>query len=113
MNSGFGADRREASVRRAGLLIAAIASIALFVLAAYRAPLFQEELDGIIVGISEVHNGTDSELIAAVQLDTGAQILVPMPEELLKSESNNVRVTEWRTLSGRKTYGIVTGKKDE
>ena len=87
--------------------------MALIVLAAYRAPLFQEELDGIIVGISEVHNASDSELIAAVQLDTGAQILVPMPEEMLKSDSNNVRVTEWRTLSGRKTYRIVTGSRGE
>ena len=113
MNFGFEADRREASVRRKGLLIAAVASVALIVLAAYRAPLFQHELDGIIVGISEVHNASGSELVAAVQLDTGAQILVLMPEEMLKSDSNNVRIIEWRTLSGRKTYGIFTGSKDE
>ena len=95
------------SVRRAGLLIAVLGLLALFVLAAYRVPLFHEELQGVIVGISEVHDGNSSELVAAVQLDSGDHVLVPMPVELLKSESNNVSLIERRTLSGRKTYRYV------
>ena len=100
-------DGHEASVRRKGLFIAILASLVLLALAAYRIPLFHNELDGIIVGISEVHNKTGSELIAAVQLDNGAQVLVAMPEGLLKSQSNNVKVDESRTLFGQRSYRII------
>ena len=100
-------DRKEASVRRAGLIIALVAWLALIVLAAYRLPLFHNELDGVIVGVSEVHDETGSELIAAVQLDTGDQVLIAMPRELLKSQSNNVAINEGRTLFGRKSYSII------
>jgi hypothetical protein len=100
-------DRHETSVRRIGLLISIVASLLLFALAAYRVPLFHNELNGIIVGISEIHNEAGSELIAAVQLDTGDQVLVSMPGDLLKSESNNVRVNEGRTLLGHKSYRII------
>ncbi len=101
-------DRRKPSVRHIGLLIAILASLFLVALAAYKLPLFHEELDGTIVGISEVHDETGSELIAAVQLDNGVQVIVSMPTELLTSESNNVRVVESRTLFGRKSYTIAT-----
>lgn len=107
MKNNLTIDRHEASVRRIGLLIAIVASLVLSAMAAYRVPLFQNELHGVIVGISEVHNETASELIAAVQLDTGDQILVPMPRELLKSESNNVKINEGRTLFGHKSYRII------
>ena len=100
--------RHEASVRRVGLLISIVASLLLFALAAYRVPLFHNEINGIIVGISEVHNEAGSELIAAVQLDTGDQVLVSMPGDLLNSKSNNVRVDEGRTLLGSKSYRIIT-----
>ena len=110
MNSKFAVDRNEASVRRKGLLIATIAALVLVALAAYRLPLFHKELDGTIVGISEVHDQAGSELVAAVELDNGGQVLVPMPEELLKSDSNNVKINESRTLSGRKSYRIVIYK---
>ena len=79
----------------------------LIVLAAYRLPLFHNELDGIIVGISEVHDATGSELVAAVQLDTGVQVLVAMPADLLNSNSNKVRINEARTLFGHKSYRII------
>ena len=100
-------DRKEASVRRTGLIIALVAWLVLIVLAAYRLPLFHNELDGVIVGVSEVHDETGSELIAAVQLDSGDQVLVAMPRELLKSGSNNVAINEGRTLFGRKSYSII------
>ena len=108
MNNEFFKDRREASVRRMGLLIAAGGLLALLALAAYRLPLFQHEHHGTIVGISEVHDESGSELMAAVNLDTGEQVLVAMPKAMLNSESNNVRVNERRTLSGSKSYRIVT-----
>ena len=107
MTNNFVIDRHEASVRRIGLLISTVASLLLFALAAYRVPLFHSELNGIIVGISEIHNEAGSELIAAVQLDTGDQVLVSMPGDLLKSESNNVRINEGRTLLGNKSYRII------
>ena len=107
MNSTPAPDRRAVSNSRKGLLIAIAASLVLFALAAYRVPLFNAELDGVIVGVSEVHNETGSKLIAAVQLETGAQILVPIPRDFLKQESVNVRVNEGRSLFGSKSYSIV------
>jgi hypothetical protein len=101
-------DRHTASARRAGLFIAIVASLVLITLAAYRVPLFHNQFHGTIVGIAEVHNEADSELIAAVKLDTGIQVLVSIPGDLLKSESNNVRIEEGRTLIGRKSYRIIT-----
>ena len=108
MTDNLPVDRNEARVRRTGLLIAAAAALALCALAAYRVPLFHNELDGTIVGISEVHDETGSELIAAVQLDTGDQVLVSMQRDLLKSESTRVRINEGRTLLGHRSYRIVT-----
>jgi hypothetical protein len=108
MNKTSIPDKREAWVRRTGLLIAIVASILLFVLVAYRMPFFHDELHGTIVGISEVHRESGSELVAAVQLDTETQILVPMPGELLNSQSNHVKIIERRTLSGRKSYEMMT-----
>jgi hypothetical protein len=108
-NSNSIEDKRAASVSNIGLIIAAAASLALLALAAYKIPLFNHELHGTIIGISEVHdhNETGSKLIAAVQLDTGAQVLVSMPDDFLKSDSVNVMVNEGRTLFGRKSYSII------
>ena len=108
MNDKFSVDRREALVRRTGLLIAIAAALVLTALAAYKVPLFHNELEGTITGISEVHDEMGSELIAAVQLDNGEQILVSMQRDLLKSESIKVRINEGRTLLGRKSYRIIT-----
>ena len=107
MNNDSMIDRHAASARRTGLIIAIVASLVLIALAAYRVPLFHTEFHGIIIGVSEVHNETGSELIAAVQLDNGVQVLVSMPLDLLKSENNNVRIDEGRTLFGRKSYIII------
>lgn len=108
MNSHSSPVSHETWVRRIGLLIAFVGLAVLFALAAYRLPLFHEELSGTIVGISEVHDETGSELIAAVQLETGEQVLVPVPKGLLKSESNDISINESRTLSGRSSYSYVT-----
>ena len=107
MNKKLGKDRHTASIRRTGLFIAIVASLVLVALAAYRMPLFHDELDGVIVGVSEIHDETGSDLIAAVQLDTGVQVLVMMPGQSLNSESNKVRIKEERTLFGRKSYRII------
>ena len=88
MNDNSKIDRHTASVRRTGLLIALAAFLVLLVLAAYRLPLFHKEFYGTIVGVSETHNEAGSELVAAVQLETGDQVLVYLPRELLKSKSN-------------------------
>ena len=108
MNNEFTKNRQEAAIRRAGLMIAAAALLVLLVLAAYRVPLFHNELEGVIVGISEAHDETGSELVATVQLGTGDQVLVAMPAESLNSESNNVRIVEMSTLSGHKSYKMNT-----
>ena len=108
MINNFKIDMHEALVRRIGLSIAIVALLVLFALAAYRVPLFHKELHGIIVGISEVHNAAGSELIAAVELDTGVHVLVSMPRGFLNSESSNVKINEGRTLFGRKSYRLIT-----
>jgi hypothetical protein len=101
-------DRHAASDRSKGLLIAIAASLVLISLAAYRVPLFYEELDGVITGISQVHNEKGSSLIATVQLETGAPVLVPTPGDFLIHNNVNVRIDEGRSLFGRKSYRIIT-----
>jgi hypothetical protein len=100
-------DAHAASKARKGLLIAIAASLVLAALAADRVPLFHEELDGVIIGISEVHDKKGSQLIAAVQLENGAQILVPASRNFLMQESTDIRVNEGRSLFGRKSYRVV------
>ena len=108
MNGKFTMNRQQATTRRAGIMIALVALLVLLVLAAYRVPLFHNELAGVIVGISEAHDEAGSELMAAVQLDAGDQVLVAMPAESLNVESNNVRIMEMSTLSGHKSFRMIT-----
>jgi hypothetical protein len=89
------------------LLIVIAASLVLIVLAIYKVPLFHNEVYGTITGVSEVHDETGSKLIAAVQLDTGTQVLASMPEELLVLQDRRARVDVGRTLFGRKSYRII------
>jgi len=107
MNNKSIIDRHAVSTRSIGLLLAIAATLVLLVLAVYKVPLFHHEYDGIIIGISEVQNGTDTKLIAAVQLDTGTQILASMPRELLIQQGIKARVNEGRSLFGRKSYTIM------
>ncbi len=109
MNSDSISDARAASASRKGLIIAVVASLVLLALAAYRLPLLQNETKGVIVGVSEVHDKTGSKLIAAVQLEMGTKILVPLPEDISLQESANVRVKVGSSLFGHKSYRIIAG----
>ena len=112
MNNKSLMERRAASVGRKGLLIAIAASLVLIAFAAYKMPLFNTELQGTVVGVSQVHDRAETgpKLIAAVQLDTGARILVSMPEDFLMTESTSVTVNEERSLLGRRSYSIKRGR---
>ena len=107
MNNDSKIDTHAASNRRKGLFIALAAVLVLFALAAYRVPLFHDELQGVIMGVSELYNETGSKLVAVVQLETGAQVLVSMPSDFLMQKNVNVRVNEARSLFGRKSYRII------
>jgi hypothetical protein len=108
MNNKSIKDRQAASDRSKGLLVAIAASLVLLVLAAYKVPLFQNEVYGTIIGVSEIHNEKGSKLIAAVQLDTGPKVLASMPMDLLKRHDTRVKINEERSLLGRKSYKIIT-----
>ena len=107
MNNKSIIDRYAASDRSKGLLIAIAASLVLLVLAAYKVPLFHNEVYGTIIGVSEVHNETGSKLLAAVQLDAGGQVLASMPRELLIRQDSRAKVNVGRSLFGRKSYRII------
>jgi hypothetical protein len=104
-------DIHAASVSRKGLYIATAASLILFALAAYRVPLFSTELHGVITGVSQVHIDKGSSLIATIQLETGEQVLVSMPEDFLIHNNVNVRIDEGRSLFGRKSYRIIADEE--
>lgn len=112
MSSKSVMERHAASVGRKGLVIAIAASLVLIAFAAYKVPVFKNELQGTVVGVSLVLNRKEAgpKLIAAVQLDTGAQILVSMPDDFLMSESTSVTVNEERSLLGRRSYSIKRGR---
>ena len=82
MNNKSIIDRHAASNRSKGLYIAIAGAVVLLILAAYKVPLFHNEVNGTIIGVSAFHNEAGSKLIAAVQLDTGAQVLASMPRWL-------------------------------
>jgi hypothetical protein len=111
MSSDSTFNTHEASNSRKGLLIAIAAALVLLTLAAYRLPLFHDEINGVVVGMSEVHDETGFKMIAAVQLETGAQVLLPMPQDLLLQESVNVRVNVGNSLFGRKSYRIIANSE--
>jgi hypothetical protein len=107
MNNKSIIDRQVASNRSKGLYIVIAGSLALIILAAYKVPLFNNEVTGTIIGISEFRNEAGSKLIAAVQLDTGAQVMASMPGDLQIRQDISARINEERTLFGRKTYSII------
>jgi len=80
----------------------------LIILAAYKVPLIHNELHGIIIGVSKIHDETGSRSIAAVHLDTGDQVLASMPPDLQIRTGAKARVMEGRSLFGRKSYNIVS-----
>ena len=61
--------RKRKANKKKGLSIAVAAMFALIILTTYKTPLFQKELNGKIMGFSEIHNKTELKLIATVRLD--------------------------------------------
>jgi hypothetical protein len=94
--------------RNKGLLIALAASLVLILLAAYRVPLIHNELYGNIIGVSQIHKETGSELIAVVHLDTGGQVFASMPPDLQLRTDTKVRIMESRSIFGRKSYKVIS-----
>jgi len=94
--------------RNKGLLIALAASLVLILLAAYKVPIIHYELYGDIIGVSEIHNETGSQLIAAVHLDTGGQVLASMPRDLQLRTDAKAKVMEGRSIFGRKSYKVIS-----
>ena len=100
-------NKRTVSDGRKGLMIAIAAALVLIALAAYRVPLFHEELRGVIMGVSEVYGETGSNLVAIVELETGDQVFVAIPGGFLGQGTLDVSVSEGRSLFGRKSYRII------
>ena len=111
MNNKTIINRQAKSDRKKGLLLVIAASLVLIVLAVYKVPLFQNELHGIIIGVSEVHNETDTKLIATVHLDNGDQVLATMPRDLQIRKDGKTSLMEGTSIFGRKSYKIVTGNE--
>jgi len=108
MNNKVIIKRHAKSDRTKGLLIAIAASLVLIILATYKVPVIRNELHGIIIGVSGVHDEAGAELIATVHLDTGEQVLASMPRDLQIRTGAKAKVMEGRSLFGRKSYNIVT-----
>lgn len=90
-----------------GLIIAITASLVLIILAAYRIPFIDNELDGTIIGVSGSHTGEGTEFIAIVQLDTGSQVIASIPGDLKIRTDAKAKIMERRTLFGRKSFSVI------
>ena len=108
MNNKSIKNRRAKANRNKGLFISVTAIFALIILTTYKTPLFQKELNGKIMGFSEIHNKTELKLIATVRLDNGTQILASMPPDLLKRYDTKATLIEGITIFGRKTYKLLS-----
>lgn len=111
MNNNTIKHRKTKANRKKGLFIAAAAVFALIILTTYKIPLFQKELNGKILGFSEIHNKTGLKLIATVRLDNGSQVLASMPSGLLKRNAAKATLVEEIAMFGRKTYKFLPRKK--
>ena len=107
MNNKTIKNRRTKATRNKGLFISVAAIFVLIILTTYKIPLFQKELNGKIMGFSEIHNKTELKLIATVRLDNGTQILASMPSDLLKHYDTKATLIEGITIFGRKTYKFL------
>ena len=108
MTNKYNKDKRSTANRNKGLLISVAAIIVLMVLTTYKTPLFENELNGKILGFTEVHNKKELKLIATVRLDNGAQVLASMPPDLLKRNDTKATLIEGITMFGRKTYKFLS-----
>ena len=107
MNNKTIKHRKIKANRNKGLFIVVAAIFALIILTTYKTPLFQKELNGKIMGFSEIHNKTELKLIATVRLDNGSQVLAYMPPDLLKRNTTKATLIEEITMFGRKTYKFL------
>ncbi len=107
MNNKTIKHRKTKATRNKGLFISVAAIFALIILTTYKTPLFQKELNGKIMGFSEIHNKTELKLIATVRLDNGFQVLASMPPDLLKRNDTKATLIEEITIFGRKTYKFL------
>ena len=94
--------------RNKGLFIIMTAIFVLIILTTYKTPLFQKELNGKIMGFTEIQNKTELKLIATVRLDNGAQVLASMPPSLLKRNDTKATLMEGITIFGRTTYKLLS-----
>ena len=100
--------KNRRATRNKGLFIIMTATFVLIILTTYKTPLFQKELNGKIMGFTEIQNKTELKLIATVRLDNGAQVLASMPPGLLKRNDAKATVMEGITIFGRKTYKLLS-----
>lgn len=77
------------------------------ILATYKEPLFQNEINGKVMRFSEVHNKAELKFIATVRLDNGVHVLASMPPELLRRSDTKATLIEGVTMFGRKTYMLL------
>ena len=108
MNNKTIKNRRTKANRNKGLFISLSAIFVLIILTTYKTPLFQNELNGKIMGFSEIHENTGLKLIVTVRLDNGTQVLASMPPDMLKRNDTNATLIEEITIFGRKTYKLLS-----
>ena len=100
--------KNRKAIRNKGLFIAMTAIFVLIILTTYKTPLFQKELNGKIMGFTEIQNKTELKLIATVRLDNGAHVLATMSPDLQKRYDTKAMLIEGVTMFGRKTYNVLS-----
>lgn len=108
MSNKYIKSRGSKANRNKGLFISVAAIFALIILTTYKIPLFKKELNGNVMGFSEIHNKKELKLIATVRLDNGAQVLATMSPDLQKRYDTKVMLIEGITMFGRKTYKVLS-----
>ena len=108
MNNKYIKDKGSTTNRNKGLFISVAAILVLIILTTYKTPLFKKELNGKIMGFSEVHNKTELKLVATVRLDNGAYVLATMSPDLQKRYDTKAMLIEGVTMFGRKTYNVLS-----
>ena len=108
MNNKYNKNKGSTANRNKGLLISVAAIIVLIILTTYKTPIFENELNGNILGFTEVHNKTELKIIATVRLDNGARVIATMSPELQKRYDTKAMLIEGVTMFGRKTYKVLS-----
>jgi hypothetical protein len=108
MNNKSKTIKQAKSNRNKGLLLIFTALLALTLLSIYKIPLIHNELQGTIIGMSEVHDDAGSRSIATVHLDAGEYIQATMPLGLEVHQDIKARVMVGRTIFGVKSYEILS-----